>query len=150
MRLFLMTAFALCAWPGLIRAQESPALVESVISANPQPDGKAYLLSVVLQDGRHLSLEVRPEDAAKIVGGMTKTVGSGPERQQVVALVSGMTITADPQGRFVLLQPSTSAGPLPSMAIPVEGAERFLQLFHEKAVETKANATKTPDQKGEP
>ena len=46
-----------------------------------------YLLSVVLQDGRQLSLEVRPADAANIVAGLTKTAGSGAERQQVVALV---------------------------------------------------------------
>jgi hypothetical protein len=147
MRLLLMIALAVCAWSGLISAQESPSLVESV-TANPQPDGKTYLLSVVLQNGRQLSLEVRPADAANIVAGLTKTAGSGSERQQVVAIVQGMTLKADPQGRFVLLQPSTAAGPLPGLAIPVEGAERFLQLFREKADETKANAAKT--QKGEP
>ena len=66
MRLLLMIALAVCAWSGLISAQESPSLVESV-TANPQPDGKTYLLSVVLQNGHQLSLEVRPADAANIV-----------------------------------------------------------------------------------
>ena len=80
MRLLLMIALAVCACSGLISAQESPSLVESV-TANPQPDGKTYLLSVMLQNGRQLSLEVRPADAANIVAGLTKTAGSGSETQ---------------------------------------------------------------------
>ena len=60
MRLLLMVCLAFCGFVGLASAQESanPAVVESVISAAPEADGMAYLLSVMLKDGRQLSLRV--------------------------------------------------------------------------------------------
>jgi hypothetical protein len=61
--------------------------------------------------------------------------------------VQTVGIQADAQGKFVLLQPRTSAGSLEALAIPIEGADRFLQLFQQKAAETKANSTKTQQQK---
>jgi hypothetical protein len=66
MRLLLMVCLAFCGLVGLASAQESanPAVVESVISAVPEADGKeAYLLSVMLKDGRQLSLRVGAADA---------------------------------------------------------------------------------------
>jgi hypothetical protein len=54
MRLPLIIALAFCGLlPGSISAQEkeSPAVVESVISANPEPDGKAYVLLVTSRGG---------------------------------------------------------------------------------------------------
>ena len=122
---------------------EPPVVVERVISAHPQLDGKAYVLSVMLKGGRQLSFEIPPAEAVKIVDGLSEAAGSGSQKQQVVALVQGMSIQADAQGRAVVLQPRTSTGPLKSLAIPIEGADRFLQLFQQKAAETRANATKT-------
>ena len=42
------------AWDGI--GSEWVAAVESVVSAAPQPDGQAYVLSLKLQDGRQISL----------------------------------------------------------------------------------------------
>ena len=144
MRLLLMVCLAFCGLVGLAFAQESanPAVVESVISAAPEADGMAYLLSVMLKDGRQLSLRVPAADAVKIVDGLSKTAGPGSQKAQIVALVQSMSVQADAQGRFVLLQPRTNEGPTEPLAIPIQGADRFLQLFQEKAAETKANAAK--------
>ena len=144
MRLLLMVCLAFCGFVGLASAQESanPAVVESVISAAPEADGMAYLLSVMLKDGRQLSLRVPAADAVKIVDGLSKTAGPGSQKTQIVAFVQSMSIQADAQGRFVLLQPRTNEGPTEPLAIPIQGADRFLQLFQEKAAETKANAAK--------
>jgi hypothetical protein len=135
--------------PETIAAQEieTPAVVERVISANPELHGKAYVLSVMLKDGRRLSFEIPPAEAVKIVDGLSKAAGSDSQKHQVVALVQSMSIQADAQGRAVVLQPRTSAGPLESLAIPIEGADRFVQLFQQKAAETRANATKMQQQK---
>ena len=96
--------------PVSISAQEieTPAVVERVISANPEPDGKAYVLSVMLKGGRRLSFEIpRAEDCRRTKQG--SWINS--QKQQVVALVQSMSIQADAQGRAVVLQPRTSAGP---------------------------------------
>jgi hypothetical protein len=152
MRLLLMACLAFCGLVGLASAQESAnsTVVESVISAAPEADGKAYLLSVMLKDGRQLSLRVQAADAVKIVDGLSKTAGPGSQKAQIVALVQSMSVQADAQmsvqadaqGRFVLLQPRTNEGPTEPLAIPIQGADRFLQLFQQKAAETKANAAK--------
>ena len=139
----LMVAAVICALPGTGLAQNGVAAVESVVSAAPQADGQAYVLSLKLQDGRQISLQIPPTEAVKIVDGLSKVAGSGSEKRQVVALVQGMSIQADPQGKFVLLQPRTSAGPLEALAIPLEGAERFVQLFQQRAADTRANAART-------
>jgi hypothetical protein len=150
MRLSLIVALAFC---GLLQesvsAQQTdgPDVVESVQSANPSPDGNAYLLSLTLKGGKRLSLEVPSAEAVKIVDGLSKPAGPGSQKRQVVALVQGISIQADSQGRFVLLQPRTSAGLTEPLAIPIEGADRFLQLFEEKAAEAKANATKKEQHK---
>src|SRR5262249_40941230 len=144
MRLLMMVCLAFYGLVGLASAQESanPAVVESVISAAPEADGKAYLLSLMLKDGRKLSLEVRSADAVKIVDGLSKATGPRSKKTQIVARVQAMGVHADALGRFVILQPRTSGGPTEPLAIPIEGADRFLQLFQEKAAETKANAAK--------
>ena len=139
----MIMAIAVCALPGTGLAQNGVTAIESVVSAAPQADGQAYLLSLKLQDGRQISFQLQPTEAVKIVDGLSKVAGSGSEKRQVVALVQGMSIQADPQGKFVLLQPRSSAGPLEALAIPLEGAERFVQLFQQKAADTKANAART-------
>ena len=139
----MIMAIVVCALPGTGLAQNGVTDIESVVSAAPQADGQAYLLSLKLQDGRQISFQLQPTEAVKIVDGLSKVAGSGSEKRQVVALVQGMSIQADPQGKFVLLQPRTSAGPLEALAIPLEGAERFVQLFQQKAADTKANAART-------
>src|SRR5262249_28840722 len=144
MRLLLIVGLAFCGLAGLASAQESanPAVVESVISAAPEADGKAYLLSVMLKDGGQLSLRVQPADAVKIVDGLSKAAGPGSQKAQIVALVQSMGVQADAQGRFVLLQPRTGDGETVPLAIPIQGADRFLQLFQQNAADAKANAAK--------
>jgi hypothetical protein len=39
-------------------------------------------------------------------------------------------------------RPHIRTGPLEPFAIPIGGADQFLQLFEQKAAETKANAAK--------
>jgi hypothetical protein len=46
--------------PASAQEIETPAVVERVISANPELDGKAYVLSVMLKGGRRLSFEIPP------------------------------------------------------------------------------------------
>lgn len=140
----LVALLSVCSSIGVASAQDTGVVaVDSVVSANPQSDGQAYLLSLKLHDGRQLSLQVPPLEAVKIVDGLSKVAGSGSDKRQVVALVQGMSIQADPQGKFILLQPQTIAGPLEALAIPVEGADRFVQLFQQRTADTKANAART-------
>jgi hypothetical protein len=54
--------------------------------------------------------------------------------------VQGVSIQAEKQGRFVLLQPRSVEGPLQPLAIPRQGGDRFIQLFEDKLAEAKANA----------
>jgi hypothetical protein len=99
----------------------------------------------MLKGGRRLSLEIPPAEALKIVGGLSKV--AGPGSPQVVALVHSVSMQADAEGRFVLLQPRLSAGPILPLAIPIEGADSFSRLFQQKIAEARVNATKTRQHK---
>jgi hypothetical protein len=46
------------------------------------------------------------------------------------------------EGRFVLIQPRITSGPILPLAIPIEGVDGFLQLLQQKSVEAKTNAAK--------
>jgi hypothetical protein len=139
----LMTALVVCLLPipAVAQQKDNPAVVESVIAANPEPDGKAYLLSVQLKGGQQLSLQVPPAEAIKIIGGFSKI--AGPESAQVVVLVQSVSMQADAQGRFVLLRPRMHSGPILPLAIPIEWVDGFLQLLAQKSAEARTNATKT-------
>jgi hypothetical protein len=109
----LLVAFlGVCSSIGVASAQDAGVVaVESVVSENPQPDGQTYLLSLRLHDGRQLSFQIPPLEAVRIVDGLSEVAGPGSDKRQVVALVQGMSIQADPHGKFVLLQPQTIGGP---------------------------------------
>jgi hypothetical protein len=150
MRLLLIIALALCGVPRSIFAQEdeSPAVVESVISANPEPDSKVYLVSLVLKGGQRLYLRIPVIEAAKIIDGLSRAAGSDASRGQIAApVVHGITMNADTRGKFILLQPRSNAGSLEPLAIPIEGADNFLQLFQKKIQEARANARQLQEQR---
>jgi hypothetical protein len=135
----LILALAVCALPGMGLAQDSGVVaVESVISANPAADEKTYSLALKLQDGRQLSLQIPPAEVIKILSGFSKTAAPG----SVVLLVQSVSMLADAQGRFVLIQPRINSGPILPLAIPIEGVDGFLQLLQQKSVEAKTNAAK--------
>ena len=128
--------------PGILWAEEfpNPAAVDKVISANPQADGQSYALTVVLKGGQQLSLQVPAAEAVKITDGLSKAAGGGPNKQQIVTVVQEVSIQAEKQGRFVLIQPRSNEGPLGPLAIPTQGGDQFIQLFANKLAEAKANA----------
>jgi hypothetical protein len=134
-------AVAFCIGPTWLAAQsiDQPSIVETVISAGPQPD-KSYKIAVVLRDGRRLSLEIPPAEAIKIVNGISAAAGLGAQKQQIVTVVHDISIQADSQGRLIILVPRSQSGPLEPLGIPVTGADQFIQLFQQKAAETRANA----------
>jgi hypothetical protein len=128
--------------PVPVFAQDSKATAtETVASANAEPRGADYVLSLKLDDGRQLNFQVPQTEALKIVRGLSKPAGPDSEKRQMVTLVHSMGIQADRLGRFVVLQPIGAAGPLGALAIPLGGADRFIQQFQNKAEETKANVT---------
>ena len=57
------------------------------------------------------------------------------------------SMQAESQGRFVILQPIGTSGPLTPLAIPLQGADAFTKQFQQKAAEAKAIAAKTQQQK---
>jgi hypothetical protein len=144
MRLALIATFALCNMLVPLAAEEATdsLAAASVLSAGADPDGKGYVISLSLENGRQVSIRVPPAEALKIVEGLSKAVTSGPQGQQVVAVVKSINITADERGRVVVLTPYIRSGPLEPFAIPISGADQFVRLFQQKAAETKANAAK--------
>ena len=46
--------------------------VEKVVNANPEPDGKAYRIDLLLQNGRRVSYQISPPEALKIADGLSK------------------------------------------------------------------------------
>jgi hypothetical protein len=139
----LFVAIALCIEPTWLVAQEGvdpSTSVETVVSAGPESDGKAYKLSVKFKNGRQLSIDIPSAEAVKIVDGLSVPAVAGAQKEQIVTVVQGISIQADAQGRAVILLPRGGAGPLTPLAIPIEGADRVLQLLQQKIAEAKANA----------
>jgi hypothetical protein len=114
--------------------------VETVVSAGPESDGKAYKLTVIFKNGRQLSIDIPPTEAVKVVDGLSVPASSGAQKEQIVTVMQGLSIQADAKGRAVLLLPRGATGPLAPLAIPIEGADRVLQLLQQKIAEAKANA----------
>jgi hypothetical protein len=125
-----------------IKGKATP--VEKVISANPEPDGKAYRIDLLLQNGRRVSYEIPPAEALKIADGLSKPATAGAQKDMVAQLVYGMTIQADPQGRAIILTPRDSSGNLQSLAVPLTGADQLLEVLKAKIDEAKAFAAKQP------
>jgi hypothetical protein len=128
--------------PGIVWAEEfpNPVVVDKVISANPQADGQNYALTVVLKGGQQLSIQVPAAEAVKITDGLSKAAGAGPNKQQIATVVQEVSIQAEKQGRFVLIQPRSNERLLEPLAIPTGGGDQFIQLFANKLAEAKTNA----------
>ena len=141
---------ALCG-PALAQQDAQPfkgkaTLVEKVVNANPEPDGKAYRIDLLLQNGRRVSYQISPPEALKIADGLSKPA----KKDEVAQLVYGMIIQADPEGRAVIITPRDSSGNLQSLAIPLTGADQLLETLKEKIAEAKAFAAKQPGTTGAP
>jgi hypothetical protein len=119
--------------------------VEKVVNANPEPDGKAYRIDLLLKNGRQVSYEISPQEALKIADGLSKPAAPGAQKEMVAQLVYGMMIQADPQGRAIVITPrDSSGGNLQSLAVPLTGADELLKVLTEKIAEAKAFAAKQP------
>ena len=146
--LLLMT-LAICISSGSISAQDSGTTPTEMVvsSASAGPQGADYVLSLRLQDGQTLALKVPQPEALKIVSGLSQPAGPDAEKRQMVTLVRSMGMQAESQGKFVILQPIGTSGPLTPLAIPLQGADAFTKQFQQKAAEVKAIAAKTQQQK---
>ncbi len=131
-----MMAGIVCAVSGAVWAQDigNPAVVESVTGATPQPDGHSFLLNLTLKGGQRLALQVPSTEALKIVDGLSKS------KEQIAAVVQSIDVQAEKQGRFVVLLPHSTKGPLEPLALPVNGGEQFIQIFQQKLADAKASA----------
>lgn len=157
MRTLAATIVGLAALCGPVLAQQDTqpfkgkaTPVEKVVNANPEPDGKAYRIDLLLRNGRRVSYQISPPEALKIADGLSKPAAPGAKKDEVAQLVYGMIIQADPEGRAVIITPRDSSGNLQSLAIPLTGADQLLETLKEKIAEAKAFAAKQPGTTGAP
>src|SRR5262249_31731247 len=73
--------------------------IEKVLNANPEPDGKAYRIDLLLSEGKKVAYALPPSEAAKIADGLSKPAIAGGQNRQVATIISGMTIETDSEGR---------------------------------------------------
>jgi hypothetical protein len=112
--------------------------VEKVLSANPEPDGKAYRVDLQLSAGKKVSYRISPEEATKIGDGLSKPAEPGGKEKKVATLVYGMSVEIDSQGRALILNPRGRTGAIESLAIPLTGAELLVVALQTKIAEAKA------------
>ena len=117
-------------------------IVEKVLNANPQPDGKLYRVDLQLRGGKRVSYEISPEEATKIADGLSKPAVEKGQEQKVATLVYGMRVEIDSKGLAVVLTPRGRTGTLEPLAIPMAGAEPLVIALQAKIAEAKANAAK--------
>ena len=148
MRTFMFVIAAIAGLCGTSFAQQGASskavLIEKVLDANPEPNGKAYQIVFQLRGGKRVSYEVPPEEATKIADGLSKPAVAGGQKQQVATLVYGISVQADTKGEAVILSPRGKSGPLEPLAIPLLGAGPLVTLLQAKIEEATANAAKQP------
>lgn len=110
------------------RSKAKPRRSKKSSTPNPEPDGKAYRIDLLLQNGRRVSYQISPPEALKIADGLSKPA----KKDEVAQLVYGMIIQADPQGRAVIITPRDSSGNLQSLAVPLTGADQLLENSESK------------------
>ena len=120
--------------------------IEKVLNANPEPDGNAYRIDLLLKDGTRVAFQIPASEAAKIAVGMSKPAIAGGQTKQVATIVSGMTIETDSEGKAVVLTPRTQSNVMESLAIPVDGAKLLLRALKAKIAQAKRTAAKQPKQ----
>ena len=121
--------------------------IERVVNANPEPDGKAYQLDLLLKDGTRVAYQIPPREAAEIATGMSKPAVEGGQNKHVATIVSGMTIVTDSEGRAVVLIPrNQSSNAMESLAIPISGAKLLVRALKKKIAQANRTAAKQPKQ----
>ncbi len=152
-----LTLFAFVRLGGVAFAQEAAkeaaakaTTVEKVLGANPEPDGNAYRIDLLLTDGTPVAYEIPPSEASKIANGLSKPAIAGGQNKQVATLVYGMTIEVDSKGEAVILFPRGRYGGLEPLAIPIGGANLLVKALQTKIVEAKATAVKLQKQQKKP
>ena len=101
-----LTMFALSSHGGAALAQQGPkdvtveaVPIEKVLNANPEPDGNAYRIDLLLSGGKKVTYVVPPFEAAKIADGLSKPAIAGGQNRQIATIISGMTIETDSEGK---------------------------------------------------
>jgi len=121
--------------------------IEKVLNANPEPDGKAYRLDLLLKDGTRVAYQIPPSEAAEIATGMSKPAVETGQNKHVATIVSGMTIVTDSEGRAVVLIPrNQSSNAMESLAIPISGAKLLVRALKKKIAQANRTAAKQPKQ----
>ncbi len=115
--------------------------VQNVVSAGPVQNG--YEVSAVLDDGEQIVLKVAPAEAVKIVDGLSKPLGEGSQKQQIVAIVQGVSIDADKAHQLIVLLPRSKDGALQPLAIPVSAADTLISAIQKAATTAKGTTTPT-------
>jgi hypothetical protein len=124
--------------------------IEKVLDANPEPDGKAYRIDLLVSEGKRVAYKIPPTETAKIIDGLSKSAIAGGQNQKVATILSGMSIEIDSKGKAVILKPRSQSGSLESLAIPISGAERLVEALKAKIAQAKATAAKQPKQQKQP
>jgi len=123
-----------------------PTPIEKVLDANPEPDGKAYRLDLLLKEGTRVAYQIPPSEAAKIADGMSKPAVAGGQNMEVATVVSGMIIQVDSEGKAVILTPRSQSSVMEPLAIPINGAKLLVRALKRKIAEAKTTAAKQPKQ----
>src|SRR3954447_8622672 len=98
-KLTLTAVLSLCLAGAAFAQGTKVTTVEKVLSANPEPDGKAYRVDLQLSAGKKVSYRISPEEATKIGDGLSKPAEPGGKEKKVATLVYGMSVEVDSQGR---------------------------------------------------
>jgi hypothetical protein len=128
------------------QTQEQHAVVHQLVGSAPRPDG-THSLTFALKDGTRLTLDVPKEETIKVISGLSVPTGDGRAKQEVVAVVQKMAIGVDPTATAIVMIPISSVGPLQALAIPIAGAESFVQLFQKRLGEARAKSSADPKAK---
>jgi hypothetical protein len=131
---------------GTNSAAVEPTPIEKVLDANPEPDGKAYRIDLLLKEGTRVAYQIPPSEAAKIADGMSKPAIAGGLNKQVATIVSGMTIEIDSEGKAVILTPQSQSSVMEPLAIPISGAKLLVRALKTKIAQAKRTAAKQQKQ----
>ena len=124
---------------GHSQPREQHVVVQGLTKSATRSDG-THSLSFSLADGSQLTLDVPKDQTLRIMSALSAPTGDGASKQEVVAVVQRMAIGADEKGTSVIMIPLSVVGPLQALAIPVSGAEQFIQLFQQRLGEARAKA----------
>ena len=124
---------------GHSQPREQHVVVQGLTQSGTRSDG-THSLSFSLGDGSKLTVDVPKDQTLKIISALSAPSVDAGSKQEVVAVVQRMAIGADEKGTSVIIIPLSVVGPLQALAIPVSGAEQFIQLFQQRLGEARAKA----------